>query len=58
MTRFVQAFRGSRGHWVDATRVAAEGVESLALVMVMVGRRWHLDQLTGDGVPRLAERLG
>lgn len=43
---------------MDAIRVAAEGVDSLALVMVMVGRRWHLDQLTGDGVPRLAERLG
>ncbi|AWH94510.1 maleylpyruvate isomerase family mycothiol-dependent enzyme [Dietzia psychralcaliphila] len=30
---------------------------TLALVMAMAGRRSHLDQLTGDGVPRLAERL-
>lgn len=30
---------------------------TLALVMVMAGRRSHLDQLAGDGVPRLAERL-
>lgn len=30
---------------------------TLALVMAMAGRRSHLDQLAGDGVPRLAERL-
>lgn len=30
---------------------------TLSLVMAMAGRRSHLDQLTGDGVPRLAGRL-
>ncbi|EYT65169.1 hypothetical protein H483_0101960 [Dietzia sp. UCD-THP] len=30
---------------------------TLALVMAMAGRRSHLDQLAGDGVPRLAGRL-
>ena len=31
---------------------------TLALLMVMAGRRSHLEQLGGDGVPLLAERLG
>lgn len=30
---------------------------TLALVMAMAGRRSHFDQLAGDGLPRLAERL-
>ena len=31
---------------------------TLALLMEMAGRRSHLDQLSGEGVPLLAERLG
>lgn len=49
-------------HATDGPFQAGTGPEvagpTLALVMAMAGRRSHLDQLSGDGVPRLAERLG
>lgn len=52
---------GLRLRATDGPFTAGAGPEvagpTLALVMVMAGRRHHLDQLTGDGVARLAERV-
>lgn len=49
-------------HATDGPFSAGDGPEvsgpTLALVMAMAGRRSHLDQLTGDGMPLLADRLG
>lgn len=52
---------GLRLHATDGPFEAGSGPEvagpTLALVMVMAGRGSHLDQLTGDGVTTLAERV-
>lgn len=52
---------GLRLRAIDGPFVAGRGPEvvgpTLALVMTMAGRRSHLDQLTGDGVDAIAERL-
>lgn len=53
--------RGLNLRATDGPFVAGSGSEvagpTLALVMAMAGRRSHLDQLSGEGVGLLAERL-